>query len=336
MTDKPDINESMLLDWHLGQLDDDERQRVERALADSPELVQYSERLQGLLKVLDADAEPVPPANLVENVMTRIQERTKVIQMPAATSGQEVAARFPSLALRDIIAIAACITLFIGIAIPGYFKVHNVSQRRRCLSNMRTVSNAMTDYSQAHAGFLPYVDYVKGGTWLPEQNRDKPQASNTRHVYKLVREGYLPNTRVFLCPADKHGRPMQTDDYQQFADFVERINNSYSYVFMNWPHGIRLEQMRHGPGRSMVLIADRNPHFYQGSGKGPRTVSHTLSNSPLHEGGAGQNAIYVDGHGGWYKSPNIGVNGDDIYKAGSVEQYQGTEQPVSETDTFLP
>jgi len=338
MTEKPDINE-LLLDWHLGQLDADERLQVEQALADSPALHLKSKRLQELLKILDAYEDPALPKDLAQNVMARIHDRTKVIPMPKAPappSSQEVAARFPSLALRDIIAIAACIALFIGIAIPGYFKVHNVSQRQRCLNNLHTVSNAMTNYSQAHAGFLPYVDYIQGGNWLSDQNRDMPRASNTRHVYKLVRQGYLPGTRVFLCPADKYGRAMQADDYQQFADFAERANNSYSYLFMNWPQGLRLERMRIGPGRSMVLMADRNPHFSGSLGSSQRIPRYPLNNSLLHEGGAGQNAIRIDGSGGWFVSPKIGVNGDNIYKAGSVEHYQGTEQPVSETDTFLP
>jgi len=339
MTDKPEQIEMLLLDWHLGQLDAAKRTQVEDALARSPELALQSQRLRALLDLLDADAEPVPPPALARNVMAKIQERANVIPFPevrAAQSAQEVAARGPSLALRDIIAIAACIALFVGIAVPGYFKAHNVSMRHRCLDNLRQVSGAMASYGQANAGFLPYVDYIQGGSWLPGQKPDVPPASNTRHVYKLVRQGYVPNVRIFVCPASKEGRPMSADDYRQFTDFTERANNSYSFLFMYWPQGLRLEDMRQGPGRAIVLVADRNPHFSDTDDAIRRAADARLSNSLLHENGAGQNAMRVDGSGGWFTSPEIGVNRDDIYKAGGVEHYQGTEQPVSETDTFLP
>lgn len=339
MVDRSESIESLLLDWHLGQLDAEQRIQVEEALAQSPELAQQSQKLQALLHVLDADEEPVAPPDLTQTVMARIQERANVIPFPqaaAAHSAPQVAARGPSLALRDVIAVAACIALFVGIAVPGYFKAHNLSLRQRCQDNLRQVSNATTSYGQSNAGFLPYANYIKGGTWLPGQNRNVPRASNTRHMFNLVSQGYVPNVRVFVCPASKDGRPMLADDYTPFTDFAEPANNSYSFLFMNWPQGRRLMDLRNGPGQSMVLTADRNPHFSKAPGTTKRATDPRLSNSLLHEGGAGQNAIRVDGSGGWFTSPDIGVNHDDIYRAGSVRQYQGTEQPVSETDTFLP
>ena len=45
--------------------------------------------------------------------------------------------------------------------------------------------------------------------------------------------------------------------------------------------------------------------------------------------------LYVEGHSGWYTEPTIGVAGDNIYRAGQLVRYQGNEQPVSVTDTFL-
>jgi len=338
MVDKSESIESLLLDWHLGRLEATQRVQIEEALTRSPELALRSQRLRTLLSLLDAD-EPVPPPDLAGSVMARIQERTKVIPLPevsAARSVHEVAARGPSLALRDVIAIAACVALFVGIAVPGYFKAHNVSLRHRCQNHLHQISDAMASYGQAHAGFLPYASYIPGGTWLPGQGRNVPRASNTRHVFKLVRQGYIRNVRVFLCPASKDGRPMLADDYRQFTDFAERANNSYSFLFMNWPKGLRPEDMRKGAGGKMVLVADRNPHFAGTPGALERAVAVRLGNSLLHENGAGQNAIRVDGSGGWFTSPNIGVDHDDIYKAGGVVQYQGTERPVSETDTFLP
>ena len=125
------------------------------------------------------------------------------------------------------------------------------------------------------------------------------------------------------------------EPYRQFTDFAEPANNSYSYVFMNVPKPPRLEELRYGDRRQMVMVADRSPLI-------DNRVSHQIdpydtqgANSTLHESGAGQNAIYFTGVGGWYTHPTIGVEKDDIYRAGRRLRYQGTEQPVSPTDTFL-
>ena len=228
--------------------------------------------------------------------------------------------------------MAACIALFFGVAVPGFRKVRTVSTRQQCLANLGQISAGMFTYGQDNAGYYPYAGYVPGGSWLPGQQG--PQASNTRHVFKLVRQGYLPNVRVFICPAAPNGQPMNQEDIQKFMDFAQRQNNSYSTLFMNLPQGRRFEDMQQVGRRRIVLIADRNPHFPESAGTHP--AAEGIDNSPLHEGGAGQNAIYVDGSGGWFTTPAIGVNGDNIYRLGQKVRYTGHEAPDSETDTFLP
>jgi hypothetical protein len=45
--------------------------------------------------------------------------------------------------------------------------------------------------------------------------------------------------------------------------------------------------------------------------------------------------LYVDGRVGWAKKPTVGVEGDHIYRAGTLTHYIGTELPRSKTDSFL-
>ncbi len=333
MTDGSKSWDDLLLDLHLGRLDAERAAEVEEAIASSPDLADKSRGLRELLHLLDADTVDTP-AGLADRVMARIESTDRVIPMPeaAVASGQEVRSRGFSFAWRDLLAVAACLVLFFSVAVPGFSKAQNSSRRSRCLTNLRTISNASTLYADAHGGYLPYANHIAGGSWLPTTDPAVPAAPNSRHVFTLARRRYVPNIRVFICPADKNGRPMGPCDPRAIEDFPLPINNSYSFLFMNTPEGVRLQALQPG----MVLMADRNPLLPRVPSRVHVVVQPDASNSPVHEHGAGQNAVHADGHGGWYTHPTIGIDRDDIYRAGQIDLYQGTETPVAATDTLLP
>jgi len=342
MADKRESIESLLLDLYLDRLDQEEAARVEHEVANSPERATQSRAIREVLGLLDQYATPEPPADLAESVMSRIEEQTAVLPfservsaIPPGTAHDLSAS--PVLSLRELIAIAACITLFVGIFVPGYFKAQNIARRNYCQNNLRQVWTAMASYAQDYNGHLTYAQHVPGGNWLPQPVRtpNVARASNTRHVFKLLQGGYVQNERVFICPSAPDARPMQANNYRQFNDFAEPANSSYSYIFMNARKASRLDDMQRDARRHMVLVADRSPLI-------DNRFAHQLSpyddqgvNSPLHEQGAGQNAIYISGNGGWFTRPTIGVDKDNIYKAGGLSRYEGTEEPISPTDTFL-
>jgi len=336
MRDGSEPIESFLLDWHLDRLDPDQARRVEEALAASPELKAQSDALAEVLSLLDEVPVPEPPTDLAESVLARVEAQTKVLPfkepssaLPSGTSHDLSAS--PALSLRELIAIAACITLIVGILVPGYFKAQNIASRTLCRNNQRMIWQGMANYMEDNDGYLAYSGYVPGGSFLPTRATNVRRVSNTKPVFKLLRYGYLPknDARVFLCPSSKNARPMLAEDYGKFTDFVEPANVSFSFMYMNLP------KARH-KGRihlRMVLVGDRNPLF------DPSAVGHSLS--PYAQGNSlshkisGQNVMYISGQGGWVDTPRVGVDRDDIYRAGELAHYQGTENPTTETDTWL-
>lgn len=325
--------DDLLLDLHLGRLDAEQAAEVEQAIASSPDLADKSRGLRELLHLLDADTVDTP-AGLAGRVMARIEGRDRVIPMPEAAlaSGQELRSRGFSFAWRDLVAVAACVVLFFSVAVPGFSKAQHASRRSRCLTNLRTISNASMLYAEAHGGYLPYANHIAGGSWLPTSDPAVSAAPNSRHVFTLARRGYVPNMQVFICAADRNGRPMGPCELRVLENFPQLNNNSYSFLFMNTPQGVRLQALQPG----MVLMADRSPLMPKVSERVHVIVQPDASNSPLHERGAGQNAVHADGHGGWYTRPTIGIDSDDIYRAGQIDLYQGTEAPVAATDILLP
>ncbi len=336
MFDGPESIESQLLDLHLNRLAPGQMLEVEEAVSRSPQLANRSRVLRETLSLLDRNEAPEPPVELADNILARIRDETQVIPfreaasaIPAGTAHDLSAS--PVLSLRELVAIAACITLFVGIFVPGYFKAHNIARRNLCRENLRQVWTGMASYAQDNNGFISYAGFVPNGSWLPTRVPNVRRVSNTQPLFTLLRTGHVRDARIFVCPAMPQSRPMLADDYRDFNDFAEPANISYSFQFMNVPQGRKLNKMNAG----MVLVADRNPFFDGQAVHQLNPYEDATANSLSHESGAGQNVVFIAGNGRWDTQPTIGVDQDNIYQAGRVVRYQGTEQPTCATDTFL-
>ncbi len=336
MFDEDKQRESLLLDLHLGQLETDEADLVRRALAASPELTAKDRNLRQLRGLLDRFEIPEPPSHLADMVMARIKTQTAVLPferaasvIPTGTTGNLSAS--PVLSLRELIAIAACITLFVGIFVPGYFKVRNLAYRNYCMNNQRQIWQGMANYAQDNNGYAAWAGYVPNGYWLPTKTPNVHRVSNTRPVFKLLQGNYVPHAKVFICPANQQSRPMLAEDYRLFTDFTEPANNSFSYQCFNTAQGWRIEDMN----PRMALLADRNPLFDSRAAHRLNPYEEDTINSAAHGDAAGQNVIHLNGQCAWYDRPTIGVNNDNIYRAGQIVRHEGNEEPTGETDNLL-
>ncbi len=335
MREEHETIETLLLDLHLNRLGIEQGREVEEALADSPELAAKSRSLRDLLTLLDNVDVPQPSVDLSDAVMARIDNEIAPIpireESPAAERPD--VSGHPVLSLRELIAIAACITLFVGIFVPGYQKAQDVARRNRCRHNLHTASIGVSAYAQQNNGYFPWFGYHPEASWLPRGTANVPRYSNSRTMFILLRQGLIPNDnpRIFICPSVPNARPMIAQDYKRFDDFAEPVNNSYSSLLANVPQGRKVEKM----DPQMVIWADPTPLF-DSLGASRHVNPYRTENSFAHEGGAGQNAVYVSEAGGWYTKPTIGVDQDNIYQIGNRRGgYTGKEKPLSDTDTML-
>ncbi len=341
MAHEPERIEFLLLDLHLEQLEPGQAAQVREALDAFPDLAEKNQRLTEVLSILDRHASPQPRPGLAERVLTRVESQAAVYPFEKAAAsaappgrGHELSAG-PVLSLRELIAIAACITLFVGIFVPGYHKAQNIAVRNRCLDNLRQIWGGASEFAEANNGNLAHAGYVPGGSWLSTRVPNVQRASNTAYMYKLVRENFVRDTMVFLCPASPNGRPMRAENYREFNDFAEPANSTYSYLFMNVPKPLRLVDLQEGSQGRIGLAGDRNPLFDSNSVARLNPYDENSGNSPTHENGAGQNVVYISGWAGWFTQPTVGVERDNIYRAGKQMRYQGIESPVCPTDTLL-
>ncbi|UCG32491.1 MAG: hypothetical protein JSU68_12595 [Phycisphaerales bacterium] len=316
----------------LGLADAEDEARVREA---GPQAGELLDQLDAVLAPLDSWSAPAPPPDLNQRIMSRIESVDKTISFEEAAAAMrpEVPARPRSgwnISIRDLVAAAACITLLVGLFMPGYRNARSVMERNACQANMRQLYAGMAGFAEDHQNRLPYAAAPGEANWLaPRQASGRPGA-NTRHMFVLLKEGYVPHPQVFICPARPDDVPMNPCDYTQLVNFPRRCNVSYSLQNMAGQYSVTMEV-----DPNMAVLGDANPLFDYSAVRSILGENLNQLNSYAHGRGAGQNVLYLSGRVIFAKAPTVGVAGDNIWQAGNLTDYTGAEVPQYLTDSFL-
>ncbi|MFQ5503116.1 MAG: hypothetical protein ACE5EQ_12610 [Phycisphaerae bacterium] len=320
-----------LLGYHLGLLDAAERARIETAYNNEQALRSDCTRLQHVLAPLDADTIDPAPDNLVQRVLNRVNdEAARSLPLPGPAVASSMNAGFgpgagPFVTMREFVGIAAAILVFVGIFIPGYQTARREAQKIGCGNNMFSLGSAFSQYSEENQGHLPFAGPVRGDAgWYQTGGKGRSNLRNSRHPYRLVRGLFLLPKR-FVCQGSEGDVPMRDDRLDAYNDFPDPRNNSYATQFVTAP--IRRNTLL----PNIPIAADMTPLVNP-----DRRLIRGMRirrNSPYHHGG--QNVLRVDGRVGFFDSPDVGVDNDDIYRVQNVFEYRGDERPVSANDAFL-
>lgn len=320
-----------LVGYQLGLCDEGERQRVEASLGDRRALTSACANVDRVLRPLEWDESPTPPANLVASILERVQESRNILPFPkggAATTPapMEVGGRGPMFHLRELVGLAAAIALFLGIFVPGYRTARNAAQQAMCANHLRLMGEGYADYQAIYGNALPYVRGIRAGdTWLPTAGTNARQFKNSPNVWILVSSGLVPG-KVFVCPERPQDVPLETDPPEGLSDFPDPRNIGFATMAVteNWT------QRNFDP--QMPLASDMNP--MTDDADGARAGSSASENSRSHRG-RGQNVLRGDLAVRWSVTPRVGPDNDDIYRLIGVEKYTGQEWPRLRSDAFL-
>jgi hypothetical protein len=314
-------SDDLLLDYHLGLLDDATRQQIDERLKRDPELTTRLDRLRGILQPLDTWAAPPAPANLVSNILDRIEESRfpRLVASSTLPPGERRGGRRrPVISLPELVALAACLTLFVGIFVPSVSKQRFGARKALCQHNLASLFGGMQSYAADHGGALPNVGVTRGADWL----RDAP---NRQNLLVLFRLRYVGDPRTLVCPSrgDHEAAPTTAD--RRIA-ILARRNCSYDFQNMGGPTtGLRV-------GWCIPIAADSNPLFEGGSFHA--VVDPRKANSVAHRG-RGQNVLCTDGHIIFAREPIAGQFRDNIWTIEGIKHYTGTEVQSASTDAFL-
>jgi len=321
-----DDHDDLLLALHLGQLNPEERANLETAMAQQPELQARSERLGKILRPLDHWAVSTGPASLPEKVLRHIsRHRTVSASSEAVSSSQGSRIRF--VPMRDLLAAAACLALLVSVMLPGFRGARTHSQQVVCANNLGSLHTGLLIYRQGSGESLPYAGEVRGSSWLPTSAESVPFASNSRHLFLLLKENGGAKPSDFVCPSRPEAQAMAVDEVAHRTDFASARNVSYD----SWNLAGASPNLR-PVDPDLVYLSDANPLFV--GGRFHPALDPDRTNSPAHSG-RGQNVMLLGGHSEMLRSPIYGPRRDNLWTIEGVRYYNGTEKPDRAGDAFL-
>ncbi|MBI1825797.1 MAG: hypothetical protein HY287_16620 [Planctomycetes bacterium] len=331
-----DRPEEFLLDLHLGQADEDVRGWLDAELRRDAALRAKSERLGRVLMPLDHWSASSPAPNLADKVLSYIAARTDQRNVEEPRRGW---LRFPAGRLREGLAIAASIGILVVLGVPLLSNMRERSRQVLCAANLEAILSGTSAYQQSYAGAIPFAGATAGASWLPVSNSGTPFASNSRHPYLLVKYGFVPAAKTFVCPSDDRGPYVESKarfakdqegspawDVRRNDDFPSAANISYDSLNLAGAS----PNLR--PPPTVAYMADANPLFV--GAKFNESVDADKANSPAHHG-RGQTVLLMDGHVQFAKSPIYGTGQDNLWLIDGVRSYRGTEVPTRSDDAFL-
>ena len=328
MSEEARSRDDWLLADQLGQLTPEDRARLVDAMRRDERLAERHRRLQSILEPLDSWTVPEPPARLADRVIARVSRTmadAPVLRLPPLATGAEVSGRKTPFAMRDLVAVAATIVLVGVILIPGVSRVGGESRRLACSNNLGSIGQAVATYAADYGGALPVASSIPGGRWLQVSTGGGPYTPNRRNAFLLLQFRYVQEAKAFVCPSCNKSQVMRVANPHALSDFPDTRNCSYHLLNMSGPTPRLTVAPRH------PLMADSNPLFVGGR-------FHRISPempSPNHRRPRGQNILCFDGAVDWTVTPKVGPSEDNIWQAGAVRIYQGTEMQTSAEDTFL-
>ena len=272
--------------------------------------------------------------------------------------------------LFELLIAIAIIGLILASVIPFIMDKWELSRRLQCAQNLYIIRDAMNAYAKDHGSFprVRYDDFKNPNGWTAYTGADDPNpfATSTKvqpndvtaSLWLLVREAYISDTSVFICPSssdwqdhlyDKAGTSIVPA--KRRGNFRSGHNLSYSMFcpFSAAPGFVWNDTLK----PECALMADKNPGIYgtsdvtQPSGNAP-PEAFAVANSNNHNR-AGQNVLYADGSVQFERHPYCGVGyvradpshkitfqpGDNIYtalRAGPIPA--GTHPNASDNGVF--
>mgnify|MGYP002624193162 FL=1 len=285
-----------LLGYLLGALEPSEQQRVEEQLKDDPALRQDLATLERGLALLECEsADCAPPAGLAVRTCRFVSSQT-VVRPQTAAGG---AARYgvgrwtmQDLVVAAGICIAATLLLF-----PAIQNSKFNARLAACQSNLRTIGNALLQYSSRHGNFFPNVTLAgqaaTAGIFAP----------------RLLDNGYLDCPQHLVCPgADVTAddafqvpscRELQEMERDQYSRLAKLLSGSYGYSLGHIQNGQYCTPRNQGRS-TFAVLSDRPNHLAAGF----RSDNH---------GSRGQNVWFEDGHVAFFVDDIVGDETSDTF-----------------------
>jgi anti-sigma-K factor RskA len=341
--------QDILLDYYFECADQQEAETARQLLQTHQGAMEFYNRLNhslSALEHLDHEAHANCPDHLVENTLAKLYAHEsssgpqRLEQLLQAESGKIVTTRTSFWrSLAETAAVAAAVVIFSGLFVPVTRSMRAHAWQAACESNLSKIAQGVTQYAGDHQGMLPAVATKAGNPWWKVGSTQPENQSNTRHVWLLVKQGYI-QPEAFICPGGSKGNVIKLDKVQiaSLADFPNRRYITYSFKLISDSNKALL------PTSATAIMSDTNPIFEPclkapdcllKNELDPITLNASMlkMNSSSHRS-KGQNVMFSVGAVKFLSGRLVDEN-DDIFTAKGQDTYKGTETASSEKDVFL-
>lgn len=341
MTELNNQQKQLLFDYCLGLTSEEVTAEAEQLIASNKQAAEIHSKLKTALSPLKTLESESCPNDLAEGTIWRLNNlaRSSQLRLEQLLAGEQARSitdksRFWRN-LGEIVATAAVIVFVAGVLIAPLNLARQKSRQQACLMQLQRIGQGINSYSSDHDGQLPAVATAMGDPWWKVGYQGKENHSNTRHIWLLVKGGYV-KPADFVCPGRSRCQTAQLDpsEVQNYNDFPSRKYVTYSFRIRCSKPG------EESPRGQKVLAADSNPLFerlpndYSKPFKLEPNIDLLILNSINHNH-RGQNVLFCDGSTAFVKVRQIGTSEDDIFTLQDTDTYQGVEVPARETDAFL-
>jgi prepilin-type N-terminal cleavage/methylation domain-containing protein/prepilin-type processing-associated H-X9-DG protein len=195
--------------------------------------------------------------------------------------------------LIELLVVIAIVSILAAILFPAFMSAREKARQIACVSNLRQLGLAVTQYTQDNDERLPAAGAAAAGGqiggWIYFAQYNNPLVAGTFDPTRGSIYPYVKSTGIYVCPDDSDGQ-ISGDSYAMNACALSQppINNIY-------------------PGRSLASFDTPSMFMLLGEeGDDPKnstddgyfgyTISKYMSR---HTGGS--NVLFVDSHVKWYK-----------------------------------
>jgi hypothetical protein len=329
----------LLFDYCIGLTSEKETAEAEDLISDSEEAADIHSKLKAALAPLDA-VRPLPcPDDLAERTIIRLNNlaSSSQIQLEQLLAGEQAkSTAVKGTFWRGLSKIATAAAVFLvawGTFQTSANYVRHRYRRNRCQAQLGNIFRGLGGYVADNDGKLPVIATTAGSPWWMVGDQGEVPRSNTRCMWRLVKGEYVDPAN-FVCPGRRQ-KPLvrfELSQLKNFHDFPGRQHITFSIrICCKEPTMEKLAQK--------ILMADLSPLFetlpadFSQPLKIPVDEKLLNLNSSNHNY-AGQNILRGDGSIRFLKTRFFGITQDDIYTLQNVLNYNGTERPSCEEDSF--
>lgn len=340
MTPLTSEQKRLLFDYCIGILSEQQASQADDLISSNKQASELIEKLKAVLSPLEFLEQETCPDELAETTITRLKNanrssQLRLQQLIADEQARQVGA--PRLFWRNfgrILLAAAVIILVFGIFFSPLQYARN---KAGCHAQLYQIGQGLISYQNENDGQLPMVAAIDGSPWWKKGFKPKSPEnfSNTRHMWLLVKGGYVDKPMDFVCPGRKSSKKVTFDSIEvgQYYDFPSRDHVSYSFRIRCYKSKGTVNLSRR------VLIADLNPLFERLPNDFEQLTlelnKELAKQNSINHRHRGQNVLFFDGSVEFVKTRFIGDDKDDIFTLQDIVFYQGCETPSRDTDAFL-